>query len=245
MTGRIGAISLFFWVSFFCLSEMKGQSMASALKLIDVPKYQEEIYLDYQADSVRNATILDNMNFLESGMPIDSVLPKLGLPDESSPVFVQGPRGENIEWVVHTYLISRAAVNEWGKTYNDQSITIKYNLSGQLVSATSVGISNFDEIVREQGLGFKFEIGLHEHVKIENLLLQLDFVLETGNATEAGNAQDETADESKVLLTITLLDRKGGIELMEIPEKRAVLFRDYKISLIGINSKESATLLIE
>lgn len=235
----------FLGVMFLLTGFARGQSMLAALKLLDSPRYQTEIYLDYQAEKERVDAISSNMNHLVSGMPFEVVDSLIGAPDEILPVFDPGMRGEAIKWVRFVYLFSREKVDEWGKSTKDQSIELIFNLSNQLVAAVGNGVVGFEEIVREQGLGFRFELALHEKVKIEELLLQLDFVIESGKASEGGNSESNESGDAKALLTIQLVDREGTIELQEVPEKRSIMYRNYKITLLGIRNTETILLLVE
>ena len=222
-----------------------GQSMRAALQLLDTPLFQDEIYLDYEAEPARATSISSHMNELVAGMSVSEVDSLVGAPDEVIPVYDPGMRGEAIKWVKLVYLFSREKVDEWGKSTEDHSIELTFNLANQLVSAVGNGVSGFDEIVRAQGLGFRFELQLNEKVKIEDLLLQLDFILQAGEATQAGNAENNEGGNGKVKLTIQLIDREGTIELQEIPEARSIHYRNFKITLLGIRNAETALLLVE
>jgi hypothetical protein len=189
------------------------------------------------------------MNALETGMTTTEASQLLGAPDEIEALFVQGERTEEIQGFRYTYLLERKRANEWGKAYDERWIHLNFNLSGQLASAEAYAIPGFNELVRELGLGFAFSMGLHETVKINELLIRLDFVLDAGSASagEASRAADEAASEAR--FSASLPDRADNLKLNlgddAQPTLQTQTYGTYRITLLAIPSGDRVALVVE
>jgi hypothetical protein len=226
--------------------ELPGQSLAEAMKFLDVARYQPEVYLPYKADQVREQALGANMNSLESGYSTEAVLKTLGAPDEVEPIMVAGDRTEELQGFTYIYLWEREKSDEWGKPYNEKAIRVYFDLSGRLVSAEGYAVPGFHEVVRELGLAFEFTMGLHETVKINDLLIRLDFVLngEGPSAGESGASETETSPSA--LFSLTMPDRKDNIELsMEGAEEQSKTYSRYRITLLAIPNSDRVSLIVK
>ncbi|MFN8395111.1 MAG: hypothetical protein U0176_10720 [Bacteroidia bacterium] len=226
-----------------------AQSLSEALHYLEAEKYQNEVFLPYQADQARIDGIHKGWNKLEPGQTIDEVRALIGAPDEIEAVFTKGERTEEIRCIQYAYIFSRSRSEEWGKAYDQSLIRLSFNLHGQLVSAQGYATPGFNELVRELGLGFQFEIGLHETVEVNDLLLRLDFLL-MENAAKSPESSDNGLDMStgsEASISVILPDRREAFKLVlgDDPEKRFKIYGAYKISLLAVPDKDVAILMVE
>lgn len=234
-----------------CLaSYVQAQSLSSALKYLEAETFHPmEIILPYRADSSRIAQIRHNMNRLEAGMTVDEVRKHLGHPDLIDPVFGEGERTSVLQSFQYTYLFERLASDEWGKAYEDKSLALSFNLNGQLISAKSLFVPAFREIIREQGLGFQFEIGRAETVKIDGLFLRLESV-ETQKIAGSPEAPDYPPGEgAKATFTAEMEDRNAELELSILSKpyrsENVRHFGKYKVSLLAVPDSERVFVIVE
>lgn len=231
------------------LSKLTGQSLSEALHYLEASKYQSEIFLPYLADEARVAQIKQGWNKLEPGMATTEVRDLIGPPDEIEAVFGKGERADVMKCFQYTYLFERTKADEWGKAYNERYIRLSFSLAGQLVSANGFAMKDFKELVRELGLGFQFEIGLHETVRVNDLLVKLDFVLlsDEESAAESSSERMGHAVGNEALLSAVLPDRHGDFKLaLGVGlDARSKIYGPYKIHLIALPDTESAILMVE
>jgi hypothetical protein len=232
-----------------CTSAM-GQTLSEALHFLEASRYQSEIFLPYTAEPARVAEIQKGWNSLEPGQSTVEVRALMGAPDEIDAVFGKGERTDVMKCFQYTYLFERAKADDWGKAYNEKYIRLSFNLNGQLVSANGFAVKGFKELVREQGLGFQFEIGLHETVRVNDLYIKLDFVLAADEET-AGESSSERMSPSagnEALFSVILPDRQDNFKLTlgaSNPSGRFKLYGPYKISLVAVPDSESVILMVE
>jgi hypothetical protein len=247
---QTAAFLLFLLCGGLIFSSLQAQTLSEALHYLEASKYQPEVFLPYTADAARIAGIQKGWNELEPGQSIDEVRALIGAPDEIDAVFGKGERTDVMKCFQYTYLFDRAKADEWGKAYNERYIRLSFNLHGQLVSANGFGAKGFKELIREQGLGFQFEIGLHETVRVNDLILKLDFVL-TSDDEGAGESSSErvgTIVGNDALFSVILPDRQESFKLTlggSNPNARFKLHGPYKISLVAVPDSESAILIVE
>lgn len=226
-----------------------AQSLSEALHFLEGEKFQKEVFLPYQADEARVQSIQEGWNKLEPGQTMEEVRALIGAPDEIEAVFSKGERTEEIRCIQYAYIFKRSRSEEWGKAFDQSLIRLSFNLRGQLVSAQGYATPGFNELVRELGLGFQFEIGLHETVEVNDLLLRLDFLL-MENAAKSPESSDNgrnTSTGSEAAISVILPDRRESftLELGDDPEKRFKIYGAYKISLLAVPDKEVAILMVE
>ncbi len=244
---RYAAICLlcWFWGSGTCV----GQSLAEAMHFFEAPLHAQEIYLPYKADLLREEQLRGQMNGLESGMNPDQVRASLGAPDEIEPILVQGDRTEEYSGFQYVYLLEREKSTEWGKAYEEKCLRINFNMSGLLISAEGHAVPGFKEVVREMGLDFAFSMGLHETVKVNDLLIRLDFVLDA-DAESAGEASSEAdAQFPYGLFSVALSDRSDKLKLSMADGQDAGLqsktYGQYRITLLAIPSNGRVSLVVK
>jgi hypothetical protein len=226
-----------------------AQSLQASLQYIEIEVYQPEIYLPYKADLVREAALRKSMNSLKEGNRPEEVLTLLGAPDEVEAIIVAGDRDDEFQGFIYRYLFDRRKSQEWGKAYDERQFSLQFDLSGHLIASASIGIPDFKEIVRVQGLDMAFCMGLHETVRINELLLRLDFVLDATNAASAESAITNEEQGAYALLTAEIGERKEDLRLHLMSEGQdtmpSILFGQYKITLMAITNAHSIRLLVE
>lgn len=226
-----------------------GQTLSEALHYLEGEKFQEEVFLPYVADEARAQSIHRGWNKLEPGQSMEEVRALIGAPDEIEAVFSKGERTEEIRCIQYTYIFNRTRSEEWGKAYDQSLIRLSFNLRGQLVSAQGYATPGFNELVRELGLGFQFEIGMHETVQVNDLLIRLDFLLMENEAKrpESSDPGMETSSGSEASISVILPDRKEAFKLAlgADPELRFKLYGAYKISLLAVPDRDVAILMVE
>jgi hypothetical protein len=232
------------------LNAAHAQSIGEALQYLDAERFQPEVYLPYQADAARSEQLITHMNMLALGQSTEEVRGLLGAPDEIEAVFKVGDRTEELEGFKYVYLFSREKSDEWGQAYNEKFLHLSFNLHGRLEGAEGFMVKGFHELVRELGLGFEFSMGLHETVKIDELFIHLDFILDAEAPASCESAGDrEGAAGSYALFTLTLPDRKDNFKLaMDSPAKRGEQsknYNKYKISLRAIPNSERVAIIVE
>lgn len=226
-----------------------AQSLSEALHYLEGEKFQKEVFLPYKADEARVQSIQKGWNKLEPGQSMEEVRALIGAPDEIEAVFTKGERTEEIRCIQYAYIFSRSRSEEWGKAYDESVIRLSFNLHGQLVSAQGYATPGFNELIRELGLGFQFEIGLHETVEVNDLRIRLDF-LSLENAPKSPESSDNgmnTSHGSEVSISVMLPDRREAFKLYsgDDPEKLFKIYGAYKISLLAVPDKEAAILMVE
>jgi hypothetical protein len=242
-------LSVLFWGG-LTFTALKAQTLSEALHYLEASKHQPEIFLPYTADAARVAAIQKGWNDLEPGQTTEEVRALIGAPDEIDAVFGKGERTDVMKCFQYTYLFERSKADEWGKAYNERYIRLSFNLNGQLVSANGFAVKGFQELIREQGLGFQFEIGLHETVRVNDLNIKLDFVL-TSDEEGAGESSSErvgAAVGNDALFSVVLPDRQDNFKLSlggSNPNARFKLYGPYKISLVAVPDEESVILIVE
>lgn len=233
----------------FLPGRMPAQSLIDAMAYLDGERHQQEIFLPYVAEPARVQHLLKQMNSVAEGQQVAEVRDLLGAPDEINAILLPGDRTDEIEGFQYLYLLERYKSEEWGVAYEERYLSFNFDLSGRLRSAYGLGVKGFHEIVREKGLGLQFSIGLHEAVRIDNLVIRLDFVLD---ADESQARQPSThtakADGPHALLTLTLPDRGDALSFAFDAAAQAGEARHYGkylITLVDITGSDRVTLLVK
>ncbi len=228
---------------------VQGQSLSEAFQLLEAERYQPEVYMPYRADEARQQQLITSMNLLETGQPIEEVRQLLGAPDEIHPIFVMGDRTEELHGIQYVYLFSRSKSEEWGLAYHESVIRIDFNLQGQLDAAEGLSVPGFNDLLRAVGLGFDFTMGLHETVKINDLLIRLEVVAGSGDASMAEAASNAATENAYAIFTVSLTDRKDNIRLRldsgQATSEQSKMYNRYRITLNAIPAANRVALVVE
>lgn len=231
------------------MSPMFGQSLSEALAQLEAPRYQTEIFLPYQAPQERKDMIVLHMNSLEAGLTTGEVTSLMGAPDEIIALFAAGDRTEELQGFQYVYLLERSRANDWGRAYDERYIHVNFNLGGQLVSAEGYSMPAFKEVIRELGLGFEFSMGLHETVKINGLLIRLDFIHGADAQSGAESATGKSDDAAEAIFAVSMPDRADNLKLNMGGEsqgsQQTITYGSFRLTLLGIPGTDRVSLIVE